>query len=552
MAFEVLLDQVGSLGRFQILQLAFFFISIVLLYPRILLENFTAAIPDHRCWVHILDNDTVSNNDTGTLGQDALLRVSIPLDSNLRPEKCRRFVHPQWQLLYPNESFSNMSELDTEPCVDGWVYDRSFFFSTIVTEWDLVCESQLQKSVAQFLLMAGSLLGGLVYGYLADRFGRKIICRCCLLQLAISDTCAAFAPNFFIYCSLCFLAGFCIMSLLGNLYVLAVEWTNPQSRSMTLILLSSAYSVGQMVLGGLAFAIRDWRTLKLTLSIPVFVFFLSSRWMVESARWLIINHQLDEGLKELRRVAHINGKMVSGEILTTEFLSSTMQEELDRAQIKASVSFLFHAPKLRMRVLYLSFVSLMTIVPYYGLILNVEHLGRNVYLFQVLFGAVTLIGRFFALWTLNHMGRRLSQMLLMFLVGLSILVNTFLSQEMQMLRVALGTLGAGTLSAALTSFGVHSCELIPTIVRSTVGGISIVFSRIGAALSPLLMILMRYSPHLPWITYGVFPIVAGLIVLLLPETRNLPLPNTIEDVENDRKETRNVEQEDTYMKITQF
>jgi len=47
---------------------------------------------------------------------------------------------------------------------------------------------------------------------------------------------------------------------------------------------------------------------------------------------------------------------------------------------------------------------------------------------------------------------------------------------------------------------------------------------------------MKYVPWLPAPLFGTLSIAAGLLVILLPETKDRPLPQTIEDIENWSKE----------------
>lgn len=62
-------------------------------------------------------------------------------------------------------------------------------------------------------------------------------------------------------------------------------------------------------------------------------------------------------------------------------------------------------------------------------------------------------------------------------------------------------------------------------------GLSNTMARLGSITAPLAKMLGEYFPFLPLIIYGVAPIISGIAAAFLPETLNVPLPETIEEVE---------------------
>lgn len=74
-------------------------------------------------------------------------------------------------------------------------------------------------------------------------------------------------------------------------------------------------------------------------------------------------------------------------------------------------------------------------------------------------------------------------------------------------------------------------ELYPTVLRNAGVGASVMFSRMGSMLAPLIIALEEVKPFLPLLMLSLAALSEAILVLPLPETKGLKLPETIQDLD---------------------
>ncbi|XP_021540935.1 solute carrier family 22 member 20-like [Neomonachus schauinslandi] len=561
MGFSELLHTIGGMGNFQILQTVLMMFPAILIACHSFLQNFTAMTPKHHCRPA---NWTNGSHVPGGVGDGDLLQVFIPLDKDQKPEQCLRFSEPHWQILNHNGTLS--LSLDTEACLDGWVYDQTVA-SSIVSEWDLVCEHKSLKSIAQSIYMTGQLVGATAFGIFSDRdqkphsdanyspiwrqlyfnkeqsqepglpvypgcsCGRKTALQSGTLLMIIMGTSAAFAPNFPAYCVLRFLSGVAMTGIIITSLCLAMEWTPTQSRMLVNIYTMYMITLGQVVLTGLAYLIHQWRWLQGTVSVAYVIILLYSWGLPESACWLITHNKPDKAVKNLQAVARLNGKKEQGRKLTPEVVRIHMQE--DTAAVKESPFFLdlFRTPGLCRVTCCITLGWFSTGFSFYGLGLDVQKFGFNIYWTQVLFTVVDIPTKLLTGLSMAYVGRRITTVSLLLVAGCMILITAFLPQDMNTFQMILCLLGKGSLAGCFSCLYLYTMELFPTEVRQIGMSAGIFSTRLGSLLSPLVYILGNHSPLLQPVIFGLVPILAAAAGSFLMETNNQPLLNTIQETE---------------------
>uniref|UniRef100_A0A8C3Q519 Uncharacterized protein n=1 Tax=Geospiza parvula TaxID=87175 RepID=A0A8C3Q519_GEOPR len=489
-----ILKAVGDFGRFQKCLVLLSVIPCLSVAFHQFCQLFMVVEVPHHCdtsWIRAVGPN---------LTQEEQLNLTLPRGPDGHFEQCSMFSPVDWDL----DSILAYGLNHTEKCSSGWVYP-SEQPPSLLTEFDLVCDRKDLNDIAQAIYMAGLLLGSMIFGPLSDRFGRRPVILISVFLQGLIGLGIAFVPHFYVYMAFRCVLGASVSGITMTFLALATEWIGVSSRPNAVLTSHCCFAIGQMILAGLSYGIRNWRLLEIQhvlASSP-------GRVLPESARWLVTKGRIEEAKKLLQKAAAANKR----------------QPPTRAPGAGTGGPGLRHCPGPGSMPPCLAFRFVNSIV-YYGLSLNVTNFGLDIYLTQLAFGAVEIPARFACIFTLQWFGRRKTQAVLLVLSGLVCLIITAIPEDQPVATTVLATIGKFAASASFSTSYVYAAELFPTVVRQTGVGLCSMSARVAGILAPLIRLLGQHHRAIPMAIFGSAPVLGGLLCILLPETRGTDLGDT--------------------------
>lgn len=476
-----------------------------------LIYVFLGATPKHRCFIPGLDNETYPQYSGINFSE------AIPWDGKANEyDSCKRYdinyTAPGW----------DAQPVGVIKCDRGWVYDDSQYSSTVVSEFDLVCDAEYKNALTASIYMAGVLVGAIIFGDLSDRIGRLTVHSLSLLLLLLFGTASAFMPEYISFTISRFLVGCVTSGVYLVLFVLALEMIGDTVRTPCGIAVQGFFAVGFMLDGLLAYLIRDWMWLQLAITIPG-AGFLCYFWILpESVRWLLAEKRFEEAENVVRKAAHVNKVYLPEHVFAREISKGNVPSQ------RHTVVDLLRTPNMRKKSLIMFFEWFVASLVYYGLSLNTAALVGDEYVNFVLSGAVEIPGYILCVFTMNYLGRRLSLALTMILAGVACVGAGFIQNEnIAWMTTALALTGKMFIAASFAVVYNYAAELFPTVARNTGIGISSMAARVGGIIAPQIALLDNIASYMSVLVMGSMGLVAGSLGFLLPETKGKPLPDTM-------------------------
>ncbi|XP_026319036.1 solute carrier family 22 member 12-like [Hyposmocoma kahamanoa] len=198
---------------------------------------------------------------------------------------------------------------------------------------------------------------------------------------------------------------------------------------------------------------------------------------------------------------------------------------------KESIREIMHSKEIVIRLLVTSVCFFSASFIFCGLMVHSVFLPGNKYTNFALVSLTSFPGDILAYFTFIKFGRRVSLQYAYFATALFIVCQAYTPDSISWLKIVLYLLGKFGVVVCFTGIFTYSMELFPTSVRGSLVGCGNTVARLGSMLSPLTPLLTTEMSTLPAILFSSTAILAGSLLAFTPETKTMPLFDTIEQVE---------------------
>ncbi|XP_050302728.1 carcinine transporter isoform X2 [Anthonomus grandis grandis] len=526
MDLDDILPQIGEFGKYQKLML--WLICLPACFPCgfcAFNQLFMTEVPPHWCHVPELANLTVEERKN----------LSIPR-VNGSYASCQRYVANYTAVLSQlgEDEMVNNSLWALEGCKDGYEYDTSVVYSSIVLEYDLVCDKDIYPTLGLVSLNFGGPFGVYLFGYLNDRIGRKKTFFICLTTLIVGGVLTALSPDFWWWAAARLIVGLTIPAIYQIPFIISLELVGPNYRSFITVLTCLFYTVGLIMLSGITYLVRDWKYLSLLTSLPFVLYYLYWFVLPESPRWLLAKGKFEEASTILESLAKTNGKELPTSFkqqLKQKMMNRRTSSEEEALNKNQGLTDLCATPNMRLKTILITLNWFANNMVYVGLSYYGPSLGSNQYISFLLSSAVE-IPSYIASWLLiDKWGRRWPLCICMMLSGASCIATVLVSQDNEVATLVLFLISKSTISASFFIIYPFAGELYPTAIRGLGIGVSAYIAGVGLIIIPFVTYLGSDVLVLPIIIMGIISVFGGLCGLRLPETLHHRLPQTLEEGE---------------------
>lgn len=382
-------------------------------------------------------------------------------------------------------------------------------------------------------MFAGEMAGSLVWGPVADKYGRRCAFMWAYAVITLSGIASAFAPGYVILVILQIILGFGVAGATVPFDLLS-EFLPASQRGQFLIQINYFWTIGSLFVAGMAWLLLPtfgWRALAFVTILPVAsVLILCYFYLPESPRWFLDKGKVEDAERVMRRTAKANGTTLP-QSFALMIPSNYSADASNEGDIMESLLALM-SPSNRKKSIAILVIWGMFGFGYYGIVLLISRIYNNsgddegvededVCSFDygsIFVSAISeVVGILAVQMVINSWGRVKSQAVFYGGAAASVLIFSLSVSDSIVIDDVLGGLSRGSIMAGSAATWVASPELFPTDIRATGHAWCSAVARLGAIAAPY-VVLSDLSVPIVGIVLCISNLLSVVAVFFTPET----------------------------------